>query len=673
VLPLACADGSGESSAAPGGEPPATVVREELDGGGHLLMVVDPSATRVEGAVRFAAGSAHEPAGRAGLTEVLADALQYGGPMQRSGLELHDRLAARDASLEIAAGTEFVSFDFSCPPQALDEALAAVGDLVRHPHYPPEFVDRARERVLERLATEARDPASVADQVLLDEAYGPDAPFTRTPTFESVEAVERDDLLAFHRSSFGSARMWVGVTGPLPAAEVRAAVAGALADLPAVGPAPTVDQPPFRSLEQRYLVLIEVPGAERTEIRVGAPGVSIDDPDYPALRLWSDVHGNAADSRSELASETFASGLTDRMGAFFRPRWSDPGEFLAYATTDSESPHRALGRLSLWIADATLSGEAGALLQDDVLTAARDHLRAAETRAAGGRERLERLLDLDAHDRPRDFWERNFAELRATGAERLRAAADRHAAQVPWLVVVAFPPGVEPTIPGSGTTTRRSAAFAPRGTADGLAMLATAFDALGGIERWAGVRCLYLEGDVHTNNSERPVGVRIWRDLDGPRLRLVQRGAEAAPGDDEVVRIATPDGAWVATENGLQPLPDEVRRSVEFREARQLPRVLHDLATDRALSVSRRADRLEVARWGRLLCWMRLGADGRPNVLGYPPTESERQGESEFRSWLTTADGLVLPEEVAEPTLGRSFLWTAARTAERFEDELFER
>ena len=75
-------------------------------------------------------------------------------------------------------------------------------------------------RLLMRLDAEASDPAALADQILLDALYGPDAPFTRAPTFESVEAVERDDLLAFHRAHLGANRLSAGLTGPVSAATV---------------------------------------------------------------------------------------------------------------------------------------------------------------------------------------------------------------------------------------------------------------------------------------------------------------------------------------------------------------------------------------------------------------------------------------------------------------------
>ena len=84
--------------------PPPT---RALVGGARLLVLELPDLDRLEGTVRFHAGSVHEPRDQVGLLEVLVDALYYGGPMQRSGAELQERLAERGAALTVQRGQIF--------------------------------------------------------------------------------------------------------------------------------------------------------------------------------------------------------------------------------------------------------------------------------------------------------------------------------------------------------------------------------------------------------------------------------------------------------------------------------------------------------------------------------------------------------------------------------------
>lgn len=672
----------------------ADAARFDLAPAGRLIVVEDPEAERVEGLIRFDAGSIHDPADKLGLAEVMADALGYGGPMEYSGSELTQRLAARDAWVQVTAGGEHVTFDFACPAEELPATLDAIADLVLTPHYPPEAVEVARERLLMRLAAEATDPAAIADQALLDAAYGAEAPFTRAPTFESVESIERDDVLAFHRAHLGADRLRAGLSGPVSAERVPPLFESVFADLATVGPAPPVVQPAFREPSSPAFLLIHVPGADRIELRMGLPGVSIHAPDYAALRLWSDVHGSAADSTLELARTSLADGSVLAMGAFFRPRWQAPGEFLAYATTTGE-PHVALERLSLWIADADLEGERLGRLPDEVVATARARVIGADVAANTGRGRVARLLDLEANGLEKTFWRQNAVQLRDTGAAQVYAAGARYSASRNrrWVVAgdlsddsgseapaVALVQSLIEAIDGEQAATDHvdkvvldSRAFTPRGTPEALAVLDRVFEALGGREAWAELERVEWNGEIRTHAATAPIGVHLWRDLQRGELRLEQRVA-----DTLTVRVITQTDAWSSGPGGTESISPEVQASVRFREARRLPRVLHDLATDRALSVRLSADRegverLEVLRWGRLLCWLVVGEDGRPKVLGHPGTDREREGEAEFVRWHPPIAGVVLPEVVAEPTLGRSSLWTTVRVGEAFDVDVFAR
>ena len=70
--------------------------------------------------------------------------------------------------------------------------------------------------------------------------------------------------------------------------------------------------------------------------------------------------------------------------------------------------------------------------------------------------------------------------------------------------------------------------------------------------------------------------MRLWRDFEGDRLRLEQLAGEV-----ESLRVVTPEQAWSVSGERSSEISREVLASVRFREARQLPRVLRDLATRR--------------------------------------------------------------------------------------------
>ncbi len=601
---------------APAAPPPAT---HALEGGGRLLVLERPDLDLLRGSVRFESGTIREPAQRTGLLEVMTDALYYGGPLQLTGAEFHRRLRSHESTVSIRSGAETLAFDFTCPPAALEETLDAVAGLLVAPAYPPEFIDRARERMLDELERESEDPSAVADRLLLDLAYGSDAPHTRRPTFETLEAVTRAALLDWHAENLVRERMWVGVVGPLSEGQVAVRVQSDLAQLPRGTPALAVPQPPFRAPRETRVVAEVLPHADRCELRVAAPGIGFDDADYAALRLWSDA----------------VAGGGSTSGAFFAPRWSG-GELLGFASENAD-------------VTALLAHLDPRHFPAERLEAARARILAADEAGASEWTDLARALDLARHGLPADFWECHRAQLESLDATAVAAAAERHLPRGGVLVVGVHP---ERPAPSPFPTEHRQVRRELRGTPQAVEVLETMLERLGGRQRWADLVGLHLTGVVALAGADEDVAVEIWRDFPARRLRLEQTRAGVTS-----AQVVTPDGAWGVTGEEATRLDDGVHRLALQREQRLVFRVLHELALGRALSVRLSAKRLEVLRGGRLHGWFLVGADGLPTRWVVPRSEHEELFATDLDGWTSFA-GYRFPTRMSQSELGRSFTWS---------------
>ena len=189
-------------------------------------------------------------------------------------------------------------------------AFDLVSDMIAHPAFQPDEIERQRKQALSGLQVALDDPAYVADTAFQDlifsgTAYGHPEDGTR----EAMERITARDLSNFHQRYYQPANCILAVVG-----DIRAKDAMALADKYFSGwqngrePAPAPSGAPVPSSECR-VVAIDKSDAVQTEIRIGDLGVPHGDPGYLALSVANEILGGPSENRLFKALRT-RQGLT---------------------------------------------------------------------------------------------------------------------------------------------------------------------------------------------------------------------------------------------------------------------------------------------------------------------------------------------------------------------------
>jgi predicted Zn-dependent peptidase len=593
-----------------------------------------PELASIEGLLCFEGGRVREPEELLGLSDVLAEALYYGGPTSLSGREFHERLAARGASLEVRATDDALELEFRTPPGELASVLDAAAELARFPHYPPEIVELARERLIDRLEAEADDPSAIADAELAELVFGSDDPFVRRASCATAERIGRGELLAFHRAHVGRDRLWAAAVGPIDSATLEREVARAFAGLPVVGPVEPLPETRYATAGLRGVVFSE---GTTIEQRLWSPGIAFTHPDYAAMRIWSDVVGRRAEG-----------------GAFFQVRWTGPVGLFGFV---SSPPDEAIARAKRIELENYVEGPALDPIAPELFEAARTRVLEAHASAEGSARSLLEPLRYGADP---GFWKQHGASLAAATPETVAEAARRCVLPSSWITVGVFP---EPPTEWESFADKRwrwpvvDGTRPLRGNPEAVAVLERLFAALGGRTAWAALEGLALEGEVRFSEQGEPFAVAIWRDLAGERLRI-----EEDRGGTERVQIATPAGALAIEGGTVEPLHEDVHAAVVARERALLYRVLRELARATTHSVELDGDgRLAVRRRGRPLCAIEIGPDGLPARVNVPESSLERARATEYLDWAPHGSaGLFFARETRDgPTQAdaRRFLW----------------
>ena len=306
-----------------------------LPNGLQVVVVLHHEQPSVTFRLLIRAGAMQEPADKPGVASFVASLLNQ-GTSSRSAGEIADAIESAGGSLGTGSGNELSFINGVVIKDQVDLLLGLVADMVEHPAFAPDEIDRQRRQMLSSLQVSYDDPDYLADLVLDRLVFGAH-PYGRPSdgTPESVGRITRDDLVNFERTWFVPNNALLAVVGDLTSDEAFAAVDRAFGtwarrNVPAVAP---VDPP----TPARRVIVIDRPGSAQTEIRIGQLGVPRTHPDYLPFDLAVRILGGEGANRLFGVLRTDR-GLTYGASADVRA-YKNAG--LIVAETDTRSPATA--------------------------------------------------------------------------------------------------------------------------------------------------------------------------------------------------------------------------------------------------------------------------------------------------------------------------------------------
>ncbi|MEO0651637.1 MAG: pitrilysin family protein [Planctomycetota bacterium] len=280
---------------------------------------------------------AADPLERVG-TAHLTGALVPEGTRRRTDRDLADALEPRGGSMAGDSGGCSGSIA-GAHWEVLADALAEVAT---EPTYPrPEFL-RRKANLLDRLAVDADDPRVQGARLFRGLIYG-DHWLGRPErgTVETVEAIERRHLTAFHRRAWVARRATIAVCGDVDPAAVAQRFERNLSDWEPGRPAPPLDDRFPRP--KRQVSVFRAP-RQQVHLFLGHLGIRRDDPDYAAVAVLDHVLGTGSGFTNRIARR-----LRDDEGLAYSVHASQhdsagrlPGMFSAYIGTSPEHVESAV-------------------------------------------------------------------------------------------------------------------------------------------------------------------------------------------------------------------------------------------------------------------------------------------------------------------------------------------
>ncbi len=528
--------------------------RIELDNGLVIFLQEDHELPLMRGSVIIRGGSRDEPEAKRGLTGIYGQAWRTGGTESRTGDELDEFLEARAAMVETSADVDSTALSWDTLAGDFDAVFPIVVDLIENPAFREEKIELAKKQMATGIARRNDDPWGIADREADKLVYGDLSPYARIPEYDTVAAVTREDLLAWHAATVHPNNMIIGVTGDFDSAAMEQALRKAFGSLPK-GPAVTVPEVAVDMVEPG-IYLVEKNDVTQSNIRVVQPGVLRSDPDYFAIRVMNEIFGGGFSARlfSSIRSDQ---GLAYAVGGGIGSAYDHPGMFSISMGTKSGSTLQAIKSLYGEIEKL----QAGPITETEVVRAQESLLNSFIFNVDSKEEILREKMGLEFYGYPLDFLDRFQSAVRTVTAEDVQRVAREHIDRDNLAVLVVGKPGdfdgdlselgnvkmIDVTIPQPGASQQKTIS-----TDDtGRSLMDLALRGLGGAAVVDSVKAVSREGEVVANTPQGEMTLGIDSIESYPSS--IRQTMKTPMG--EMTMVATSDSGFMLMGGQSRPLP----------------------------------------------------------------------------------------------------------------------
>ena len=351
------------------------------------------------------------------------------GTTTRDALTFAKTVDSLGATLEASAGPDAISVSTSGLTKITDPLLELFADAVMHPVFAGEEFAKAQRRTFSALTAQKKEPHSLVGKLMSATLFG-EHPYGKFTTPESVKAITRDDLVAFHAKWFAPNNASLAIVGDVKAADIIPKIEKALSawqarELPAV---PLATLPKISGLT---IHLLNLPGSVQSNVIVCRSAPSRKDAtDLPEVNVMNSVLGGGFSGRlfqnlREKHGYTYGSSSAfgyNREAGYFQATAETRNDVTAAAITE------ILGEINRLMTESVAGPELELQRQYNI----GNYLLSLEN---AGRV-ASRVQDIDLYELPPDFYKTYAKRMAAVTPAKVMELAEKYLSTKDLAIVV---------------------------------------------------------------------------------------------------------------------------------------------------------------------------------------------------------------------------------------------
>jgi zinc protease len=330
--------------------------------------------------------------------------------------------------VEAAASADAISVMAGALNKHATALIDLIADAVRNPVFADEQLQKLRKQTLSKLEAQKQQPESLSSKLVSKLIYGAH-PYGQPATPESIESIQRTDIVRFHQTHFHPNNATLAIVGDVSPKEIRLLIEKHLGDWKR-GNVIAHPEPVFAKIKGRSVHVIDRPGSVQSNIVVchAAPARNV--PELPEMLVLNATLGGGFSGRLfQNLRETH--GWTYGAYSVFDLR-KQGGLFEATAETRNEVTADAAGEILKEMERIRTEPvpEAELALQREYNVG--NYLISLEK----SERTVQRVQDIDLYGLPGDFYRTYARRMNAVTPELMLSTAAKHLTAQDALVVV---------------------------------------------------------------------------------------------------------------------------------------------------------------------------------------------------------------------------------------------
>jgi predicted Zn-dependent peptidase len=270
-------------------------VERTLPNGLRVIVARQDSVPKISITLTVLSGYSSDPADFTGLANFTADAIQE-GTRTRTSREIRRDVFGMGGSLSSNVSQDFSSLSVRGLAEFAPRLIDVLADVVMNPAIPADEVAILKQQRMQTAAQNKSSPQFLANREFRRALFGTH-PYARTSETEAtIQAIDRDTLVAFHRDHYRPNNAFIIIVGAVQPDAAIAAVEKAFgAWVQGDVPKPAFAAPPVTTGRRVYF--IQRPNSIQSSIAMGNIVVRRGDPRWYELSLGNSMFGGAFNSR----------------------------------------------------------------------------------------------------------------------------------------------------------------------------------------------------------------------------------------------------------------------------------------------------------------------------------------------------------------------------------------
>ena len=275
--------------------PARNIRRTVLPNGLVVLTESIPHARSVSMGVWIATGSRDEVLALNGISHFV-EHMVFKGTTTRSARQIAREVDTIGGNLDAFTGKESICFNIKVLDEHITPALDVLADLVLHPTFTPEEIEREKGVILEEIKMDEDNPDYLVNEIFTQNFWKGD-PLSRPilGTKKSVSSFDQKTVFDFYQEQFTPRNIVFSAAGNLDHESFVAQVEQHFGQLaPSVShPFPRLEAPATRA----HITMRRKKSLEQVQLVLGVPAPHVAHPDRYGIYLLNSILGGGMSSR----------------------------------------------------------------------------------------------------------------------------------------------------------------------------------------------------------------------------------------------------------------------------------------------------------------------------------------------------------------------------------------